>query len=193
MVIGVGRSSAAYVHCYLCVAISTSLLALASNTRWAPGLCALPRCWPSLAIANGATLRCGQQAHRGTPTPGPHDRAVIRQSHRVRMPKPEANRTARSRVNCSRNEENMTLAGSQSKGLGRLVSRHGAHLAVGVGSTRDQVLVGDLGSPSRLVAAALPRLVACRCRVREIESVRRGGRRHQRRRGGVGVCGDSSR
>ncbi len=39
-------------------------------------------------------------------------------------------------------------------GARRLISRHGSHLAVGVGSVRSEVLVGDLGSD--VFASSLP-------------------------------------
>ena len=74
-----------------------------------------------------------------------------------------------------------------------LVSRHGSHLAVGVGSVRGEVLVGDLRDRASRTAAGLPPFVVSRCRFREVRSLRRGGRRHRCRRAGAGVRDDSSR
>lgn len=64
---------------------------------------------------------------------------------------------------------------------------------MGVGSVRTEVLVGDLGRSIRLVAAALPSLVVCCCRFREVKSLPRGGRCHWWRRGGVSFRGGASR
>ena len=76
---------------------------------------------------------------------------------------------------------------------GRLVSRHGPHLAVGVGSVRSEVLVGDLRGRVSSDADGLPRFVVSHRRLREVRSLRRGGRRHCCRRAGAVVRDRSSR
>src|ERR1700757_3043479 len=75
----------------------------------------------------------------------------------------------------------------------RLSSQDGSHLAVGVGSAWGQVFVGNLPGNVRLVTAALPCLVVSCCRFREVNSIRRGRRRHRCRRGGDVASGGSSR
>jgi hypothetical protein len=64
----------------------------------------------------------------------------------------------------------------------RLVSRHGSHLAVGMGSVWVKVLVGTLGDRLPILAADLPCSVVCRCHVREVRSLprRRAVRRSPR-------------
>ncbi len=55
-------------------------------------------------------------------------------------------------------------------GGGRLVSRDGPHLAVGVGSVRSEVLVGDLRDQLPRAGAGLPCSIVCRCRFRGFRS-----------------------
>src|ERR1700682_3563240 len=59
------------------------------------------------------------------------------------------------------------------------LTTNGSHLAVGVGSAWTLVLVGDVRGLVSCDAADLRRDVVCRCRLRGIESLRRGGRLHR--------------
>ena len=67
------------------------------------------------------------------------------------------------------------------------MSRHGSHLAVGVGPVRREIFVGGVGGRVAHPAVDLAFCVVCRCRLREVRPLRRGGCCHRCRGAGDGV------
>jgi hypothetical protein len=79
------------------------------------------------------------------------------------------------------------------KVIGHLVSRHGPHLAVGMGSTSEEVLLGDDRRRDPAGDADLFGLGVAHPRRGGVDCLRRGGRRRCRHGDRGGVCGRASR
>ena len=188
------------------------LSAHCSNVGSAPGVDRIGRSRARLVEEDQSTERChrldpplkGRQLRQvlaaGEPVRDEHDVARTFARRAIGDAQVPVHRIARLREHCGsvsrgagRVSANAFSVSAGRLGCRRLVSRHGSHLAVGVGSVRSEVLVGDLRDHVPHAAAGLPRFVVCRCRFRGVRPLRRGGRRHRCRRAGAGVRGGSSR